>query len=161
MALFLTRTDQRLRSWQIDANQVRDFYMINNTDSIYSFKIPVEYPKVGEDLSPARIGVISLIDEQTTWMKIPGEANKFYEDDMGSARNSLMIQQLNRKQNHSKIYIGDANSGEVELLTEEGRSKGGPEKFLAVPGSSRLEVHQQGKSSYIQPKRWVVSYLQV
>ena len=111
----------KIAFWQIDANQVRDFYMINNTDSIYSFKIPVEYPKVGEDLSPARIGVISLIDEQTTWMKIPGEANKFYLPRMTwvPQKNSLMIQQLNRKQNHSKIYIGDASSGEVELLTEE------------------------------------------
>ena len=111
----------KIAFWQIDANQVRDFYMINNTDSIYSYKIPVEYPKVGEDLSPARIGVISLIDEQTTWMKIPGEANKFYLPRMTwvPQENSLMIQQLNRKQNHSKIYIGDASSGEVELLTEE------------------------------------------
>ena len=111
----------KIAFWQIDANQVRDFYMINNTDSIYSFKIPVEYPKVGEDLSPARIGVISLIDEQTTWMKIPGEANKFYLPRMTwvPQENNLMIQQLNRKQNHSKIYIGDASSGEVELLTEE------------------------------------------
>ena len=111
----------KIAFWQIDANQVRDFYMINNTDSIYSYKIPVEYPKVGEDLSPARIGVISLIDEQTTWMKIPGEANKFYLPRMTwvPQKNSLMIQQLNRKQNHSKIYIGDASSGEVELLTEE------------------------------------------
>ena len=111
----------KIAFWQIDANQVRDFYMINNTDSIYSYKIPVEYPKVGEDLSPARIGVISLIDEQTTWMKIPGEANKFYLPRMTwvPQENNLMIQQLNRKQNHSKIYIGDASSGEVELLTEE------------------------------------------
>ena len=111
----------KIAFWQIDANQVRDFYMINNTDSIYSYKIPVEYPKVGEDLSPARIGVINLIDEQTTWMKIPGEANKFYLPRMTwvPQENSLMIQQLNRKQNHSKIYIGDASSGVVELLTEE------------------------------------------
>ena len=111
----------RIAFWQIDANQVRDFYMINNTDSIYSYTIPVEYPKVGEDLTPARIGVINLIDEKITWMKVPGEENKFYLPRMTwmPGRNDLMIQQLNRKQNHSKIYIANSNNGETELLMEE------------------------------------------
>ena len=111
----------RIAFWQIDANQVRDFYMINNTDSIYSYTIPVEYPKVGEDLTPARIGVINLIDEKITWMKVPGEQNKFYLPRMTwmPGRNDLMIQQLNRKQNHSKIYIANSNNGETELQMEE------------------------------------------
>ena len=111
----------RIAFWQIDANQVRDFYMINNTDSIYSYTIPVEYPKVGEDLSPARIGVINLSNAEITWMKIPGEQNKFYLPRMTwmPGRNDLMIQQLNRKQNHSKIYIANANDGSTELLMEE------------------------------------------
>ena len=111
----------RIAFWQIDANQVRDFYMINNTDSIYSYTIPVEYPKVGEDLTPARIGVINLTNEEITWMKIPGEQNKFYLPRMTwmPGRNDLMIQQLNRKQNHSKIYIANANNGSTELLMEE------------------------------------------
>lgn len=111
----------RIAFWQIDANQVRDFYMINNTDSIYSYTIPVEYPKVGEDLTPARIGVINLSNEEITWMKIPGEENKFYLPRMTwmPGRNDLMIQQLNRKQNHSKIYIANANNGSTELLMEE------------------------------------------
>ena len=111
----------RIAFWQIDANQVRDFYMINNTDSIYSYTIPVEYPKVGEDLTPARIGVINLTNEEITWMKIPGEQNKFYLPRMTwmPGRNDLMIQQLNRKQNHSKIYIANANNGKTELLMEE------------------------------------------
>ena len=88
----------KIAFWQIDANQVRDFYMINNTDSIYSYKIPVEYPKVGEPLTPARIGVINLINEKITWMKIPGEENKFYLPRMTwiPGRDDLMIQQLNR-----------------------------------------------------------------
>ncbi len=111
----------RIAFWQIDANEVRDFYMINNTDSIYSYTIPVEYPKVGEDLTPARIGVINLTNEEITWMKIPGEQNKFYLPRMTwmPGRNDLMIQQLNRKQNHSKIYIANANNGSTELLMEE------------------------------------------
>ena len=112
----------KIAFWQIDANQVRDFLMINNTDSIYSFNIPVEYPKVGEFPSPAKIGVIDLANEnKITWMKIPGESNNNYLPRMmwGPSSNELYIQQLNRKQNHSKIFIANASTGSVKLLREE------------------------------------------
>ena len=112
----------KIAFWQIDANQVRDFLMINNTDSIYSFNIPVEYPKVGEYPSPAKIGVIDLTNEnKITWMKIPGPANNNYLPRMMWAPSSdeLYVQQLNRKQNHSKIFIANASSGSVKLLREE------------------------------------------
>jgi len=42
--------------WQIDANKIRDYLMLNTTDSIYPFVVPVEYPKVGEAPSPYKIG---------------------------------------------------------------------------------------------------------
>ena len=111
----------KIAFWQIDANQVRDFYMINNTDSIYSYTIPVEYPKVGEDLTPAKIGVIDLDNGKTQWMKIPGESHKFYLPRMTwvPGKDELMIQQLNRKQNHSKIYVANSDTGESKLLMEE------------------------------------------
>ena len=47
--------------WQVDANKIRDFYMVNNTDSVYSRIIPVEYPKAGDPPSPARIGASSQV----------------------------------------------------------------------------------------------------
>ena len=55
---------KKIAYWQIDASAVKYFLMINNTDSIYPFTVPVEYPKVGEDPSAARIGVILLENEQ-------------------------------------------------------------------------------------------------
>ena len=111
----------KIAFWEIDANGVKDFLMINNTDSIYPFNIPVEYPKVGEDLTPARIGVIDLSSMEVTWMKIPGESNRFYLPRMTwvPGEEKLMIQQLNRKQNHSKYYIANANNGAAELIMED------------------------------------------
>ena len=38
---------------------------------------------------------------------------------MGPSSNELYIQQLNRKQNHSKIFIANASTGSVKLLREE------------------------------------------
>ncbi|MFG1691803.1 DPP IV N-terminal domain-containing protein, partial [Gemmatimonadota bacterium] len=43
--------------WQIDAGAVKDFYLINNTDSLYPKITPIPYPKTGEDLPTARIGI--------------------------------------------------------------------------------------------------------
>ena len=118
--LFNDNSD-KIAFWQIDANGVKDFLMINNTDSIYPFNVPVEYPKVGEDLTPARIGVIDLNSMDVTWMKIPGESNKFYLPRMTWMPNKdkLMIQQLNRKQNHSRYFVANADNGSTELLLED------------------------------------------
>ncbi len=118
--LFNDNSD-KIAFWQIDANGVKDFLMINNTDSIYPFNVPVEYPKVGEDLTPARIGVIDLNSMDVTWMKIPEESNKFYLPRMTWMPNKdkLMIQQLNRKQNHSRYFVANADNGSTELLLED------------------------------------------
>ena len=40
-----------LAFWQVDASDIQDFLLINNTDSIYSHTIPIQYPKAGQDPS--------------------------------------------------------------------------------------------------------------
>ncbi|MFP4472104.1 MAG: S9 family peptidase [Bacteroidales bacterium] len=99
--------------WQLDASEIKDFLMINNTDSLYSFTIPVEYPKVGEDPSSARIGVISAEGGNTTWMEIPGDPKQHYLVRMLWAEDSesFLVQQLNRKQNTNKVWLCKPVSG--------------------------------------------------
>ena len=107
--------------WQIDASSIKKFYMINNTDSIYSQLVPLEYPKVGESPSACRVGVVSLSDAKTTWLNVPGDASQNYLVRMEfiPTTNKLLIQQLNRKQNHSKLYIVDALKGSAKMIQEE------------------------------------------
>lgn len=107
--------------WEIDANTIRDFYMINTTDSIYAYTVPVEYPKVGETPSACRVGVINVADGKTTWMKVPGDNRQHYIPRMDWAENSneLILQQLNRKQNHSKLFYANAKTGEAKSFYEE------------------------------------------
>lgn len=107
--------------WQIDANTIRDFYMMNNTDSTYSFVVPVEYPKVGEAPSACRVGVVNVTSAKTTWMKVPGDSRQNYIPRMDWAGNSneLILQQLNRKQNHSKLMYANALTGAVSTFYEE------------------------------------------
>lgn len=99
--------------WQIDASGIKDFLMINNTDSLYSFTIPVEYPKVGEDPSSARIGVVPAAGGETMWMKIDGDPKQHYLVRMLWSEDSegLLVQQLNRKQNTNKVWYCKPASG--------------------------------------------------
>ena len=107
--------------WQIDASRIKKFYMINNTDSIYSQLVPIEYPKVGETPSACKVGVVKLSDAKTTWMNVPGDASQNYLVRMEfiPSTNKLLIQQLNRKQNRSKLYIADAFKGSTKVIQEE------------------------------------------
>ncbi|MCU0321297.1 MAG: S9 family peptidase [Chitinophagaceae bacterium] len=106
--------------WQIDARKIRNFLMINNTDSIYSFNVPVEYPKVGEDPSMCRVGVVNIATAKTNWMKVPGDAVQHYIPRMEwAANNELIIQQLDRKQQVSKIMLLNTVSGVASLVNEE------------------------------------------
>ena len=111
---------KKISFWQIDANQIRDYYMMNFTDSVYSKVVPVEYPKVGESPSPARIGVIELDSKKLSWLNIPGDPQQHYLPRMEwNSPELLLVQQLNRKQNHSKIYSVNVPSNEAKVISEE------------------------------------------
>ncbi|MCZ2223953.1 MAG: S9 family peptidase [Chitinophagales bacterium] len=106
--------------WQLDARNIRNFLMINNTDSIYSFTIPVEYPKVGEDPSSCRIAVVNIATQKSTWMNVPGSSVQHYIPRMEWANNQqLIIQQLDRKQQQSKIMLLSISTGAASNIYQE------------------------------------------
>jgi dipeptidyl-peptidase-4 len=107
--------------WQIDASEIKKFYMVNNTAAIYSKLVPLEYPKVGEKPSACRVGVVNISDAKTRWMNIPGDPSQNYLVRMEFIPNTndLLIQQLNRKQNQLKLYIADALQGNAKIIYEE------------------------------------------
>ncbi|MEO5650236.1 MAG: DPP IV N-terminal domain-containing protein, partial [Ginsengibacter sp.] len=104
---------KKIAFWQVDARKVRDYFMLNTTDSPYSKIIPVEYPKVGEAPSPVRIGIVTVDDANIKWMNVPGDPQQHYIPRMEWAYNSneIVLQQLNRKQNESTLFYCDINSG--------------------------------------------------
>ena len=111
---------QQLAYWQVDATDIPDFNMIDNTDSIYSKIIPVQYPKVGVSPSAVRIGVVNVKNAKTIWMSVPGDAKENYLPRMQWLPDGrLLIQQLNRKQNHYHMWVGDPQNGRVSLVYEE------------------------------------------
>jgi dipeptidyl-peptidase-4 len=112
---------KQIAYWQIDASGIKNFDIINNTDEIYSKVIPIEYPKVGENPSACRIGVITLKSGKTKWMDISGDPQQHYIPRMEWLNNSeyVMLQQLDRKQQLSKIIYANTKTGESTTVFEE------------------------------------------
>jgi dipeptidyl-peptidase-4 len=107
--------------WQIDARDTRDFYMINNTDSIYSKVIAVEYPKVGQNPSACRLGVADIATGKTTWLQVAGDPRQHYivRAEYIPGSNDILLQQLNRKQNKSLIIRANGQTGATATIFSE------------------------------------------
>ncbi|MEL1239572.1 S9 family peptidase [Flavobacterium flavipallidum] len=106
--------------WRVDATETKFHLMINNTDALYPFTIPVEYPKAGEKPSAVKLGVITLADKKVNWLKIPGEAdNNYLPRIQWLNSNELMVVQLNRKQNQVTLYRCNSNSGVANKIYQE------------------------------------------
>lgn len=104
--------------WRVDARPTRNFLMINNTDSLYPFTVPVEYPVAGEKPSDVKIGVIDLASKKTSWLQIPGDPSNNYLPRMDWAGNNreIMVVQLNRKQNEATLYLCNAATGKATKI---------------------------------------------
>ncbi|QTN38687.1 DPP IV N-terminal domain-containing protein [Cryomorphaceae bacterium] len=112
--------NDRLAFWQLDASSIGTFYMINNTDSIYSKLIPVQYPKVGQDPSSARIGMINLVDGQISWVPLEGDPVQNYIPGMQWVNSDLLlIQQMNRHQNELKVWAYTPSDNSMRLVYTE------------------------------------------
>jgi dipeptidyl-peptidase-4 len=112
---------RRIAYWQLDASGVRDFLLIDNTDSLYSFTIPVQYPIAGTTNSAARAGVVSADGGPTTWLQVPGNPRNNYIARLDWAGNSdeLVLQHLNRLQNTDQVMLADAATGRVRTVLTE------------------------------------------
>lgn len=112
---------QSIAYWKVDANKIRNFLMINNTDSAYPFVKPVEYPIVGENPSPCFVYVVNLSTGVSTKMNVPGDADNNYLPRMEWAANNteLIVQQLNRRQNECNLWICNAATGNATSIYSE------------------------------------------
>ncbi|NND70240.1 MAG: S9 family peptidase [Rhodothermales bacterium] len=108
----------KIAYWQLDASGVRDFLMINNTDSLYSFVVPVQYPKAGGTNSAARVGVVSSRGGDTDWFRLSDDERNHYIPRMDWAANSteLVIQHMNRAQNQNEVILADTRTKSVRVV---------------------------------------------
>jgi len=107
--------------WQLDASGVRDFLLINDTDSLYSFTIPVQYPKAGTTNSAARVGIVPASGGPTVWLKVPGDPRQNYIERMEWAASSdeVVLQHVNRRQDSLQVMLANVHSGDVRAIRTE------------------------------------------
>jgi dipeptidyl-peptidase-4 len=112
---------QQIAYWQIDASGVRDFDLIDDTDSLYSFVKPVQYPKAGQVNSASRVGIVSASGGPTRWLAVPGDPRNNYIARMDWAGNSgtVVLEHLNRLQDTLDLMTGDVRTGAVRTIVTE------------------------------------------
>ena len=110
----------RIAYWHFDMTGVRTFLMINNTDSTYPYTIPIQYPKVGTTNSAVTAGVVSASGGATTWLQLPGDPREDYIPYMEwVGADSVLVQRMNRLQNHDALILASAATGGVRTITTE------------------------------------------
>ena len=112
---------KRIAYWQLDASGERDFNLIDDTDSLYSFVVPVQYPKAGTTNAAVRVGVVSAAGGPTRWIATPGDPRNSYIARMEWAASSdeIVLQHLNRLQNTLTLMLGDARTGKARTVLVE------------------------------------------
>jgi dipeptidyl-peptidase 4 len=108
--------------WQLDTEGVPDYYLINNTDSLYPKIITIQYPVAGQTNSAGRVGVVDTSGGPTRWLEVPGDPRNNYLARMDWAGNSneLVLQRLNRRQNVLELIMGNGRNGRVRtILTDK------------------------------------------
>jgi dipeptidyl-peptidase-4 len=118
---------KRLAYAQIDTEGVKEYLIINNTDSLYPKTVALQHVKPGERLAAGRVGVVSVGGGATVWIDIPGDARMNYitEFEWAESSSQLGVEQLDRLQNRITVFLADAVSGRATpILTDS------DEKFL-------------------------------
>ncbi|MFN7875281.1 MAG: S9 family peptidase [Pirellula sp.] len=106
--------------WEIDSSGIQSFPLVDNTSTLYPEIQYIPYPKVGTINPAARIGVIDLASRDISWMPIPGDERDNYLPRMEWVdENRLVIQQLNRLQNHLVVYVADVTDSRIEVMATE------------------------------------------
>lgn len=113
---------KQLAYWQIDARKTKDYLMVDNTDSVYPFAVPVEYPIAGEPPSPFKIGVVDIASAKTKWMDIatdPVLQSYVPRVEWAGNNNELIVQHLNRYQNQSDLLLCNTQTGASQVIYTE------------------------------------------
>jgi dipeptidyl-peptidase 4 len=113
---------KRIAYWQLNDAGVRNYLLLDTTDSLYSFTVPIQYPKAGTTNSAARVGVVSASGGPTQWLAVPGDPREHYiaRLEWAASSNELMLQQLDRRQHTLLVMLGNARTGAMHtVLTEK------------------------------------------
>ena len=109
---------KKIAFWHSDTGGTGTFLMIDNIDSLYSFTIPLPYPKAGTTNSAVKVGVVDVETARIGWFPVPGDPRENYIARMEfvPGTDEVMIQQLNRLQNTNTVYYGNVSTMELKAF---------------------------------------------
>jgi dipeptidyl-peptidase-4 len=110
----------RIAFFHFDMTGVGTFLLINDTDSLYPFVIPIQYPKSGTTNSAVTAGVVSASGGKVTWLDIPGEPRDNYLPWMEWAgKDEVMVQRINRRQDTDNVMLVNVATGKARTVVPE------------------------------------------
>ncbi len=111
----------RIAFWHFDATGIGQFPLINNTDTTYPVVTWISYPKVGTTNSAVKIGIVSASGGDPRWVQVPGEDSRAYYLPRMEwvAAGELLIQQMDRRQQSTDLWLADARTGETRRLLRD------------------------------------------
>ncbi|MFD2570870.1 S9 family peptidase [Spirosoma soli] len=104
--------------WQSDERQV-PIYKLTDYKGFDEKFDSLPYPRVGDKNPTVRIGVIEIANRAKQWMKVDlgdGYIPRIY---WTSQEGQLALVHLNRKQNHLRLFMTNARTGDAKQIMEE------------------------------------------
>ncbi|GAB3026070.1 S9 family peptidase [Spirosoma pulveris] len=104
--------------WQSDEREV-PIYKLTDYKGFDEKFDSLPYPRVGDKNPTVRIGVIEIANKAKQWMKVDlgdGYIPRIY---WTSQEGQLALMHLNRKQNHLRLFMANARTGEARQIMEE------------------------------------------
>ena len=110
----------KIAFWHFDMSAVRTFTLINDTDSLYPYVTPIQYPKTGTPNSAVKAGIVSADGGQPIWIFLGDDLRENYLPRMEWIDSKeLVLQRMNRQQNTDRVLIADAVTGGTRTALTE------------------------------------------
>ena len=104
--------------WQSDERQV-PIYKLTDYKGFDEKFDSLPYPRVGDQNPTVRIGVVEIATKTKQWMKVDLEDGYIPRIYWTSQEGQLALMHLNRKQNHLKLFMANARTGDAKQIMEE------------------------------------------
>src|SRR5262249_50917236 len=117
--------------WQLNTEGMREFPLVDTTDSLYPRITLVKYPKVGERNAACRVGIVPVDGGETLWLPSPGDPREHYIAYLEwTDPDHLILQQFDRLQDTALVKAIDikalAQNNSSPTYTPAGGTRSGP-----------------------------------
>ncbi|HET6765374.1 MAG TPA: S9 family peptidase [Longimicrobiaceae bacterium] len=103
---------RRIAFWRLDTSPEKTQVWTNDLSGVHSQAVELRYPKPGDANAIAKIGVVAATGGPVTWMDTGAERDIYLARmDWAASPTELVIQRMNRLQNHIDVLFADAATG--------------------------------------------------